>query len=186
MQLSEVQSDYIQKSKIFLYPQLGIRRGGSVTPIETYTSWEGSYTFDDCVLIVLYHLRDDQDFKTFESRHLLKNKYFKDFSELANGDGVYIFDLKSMEEDYRKVLRGKYSQLSEGFKKKIINFYANQRTHQHYVLSYLEPMDFVYEYSELLNIPVKILKKVGELCNRPQFKKEQLRAKKKFLTFESV
>ena len=46
-------TDYVQKSRIFLYPQLRIRRGVSVTPIETYMCWPGKYSIKDSVLICL-------------------------------------------------------------------------------------------------------------------------------------
>ena len=38
---------YFQKSMIFLYPILGIKRGTSVTPLQTYFKWEGRYTAED-------------------------------------------------------------------------------------------------------------------------------------------
>ena len=45
MKIQSLYRDYIQKSKLFLYPLLDIKRGVSVTPTETYMAWKGKYEF---------------------------------------------------------------------------------------------------------------------------------------------
>jgi hypothetical protein len=50
----KVQKEYIQKSRIFMYPILGIRRGSSITPIETYLTMENKYKLQDCMFIAVY------------------------------------------------------------------------------------------------------------------------------------
>mgnify|MGYP006982848022 CR=1 FL=1 len=57
MTLTSLYRDYFQKSRVFLYPILEIKRGVSVTPIETYISWDGHYKTEDRKFIVLYHLK---------------------------------------------------------------------------------------------------------------------------------
>ena len=48
---------YFQKSKVFLYPLLGIAKGARYIPEETYMSWAGhsahniEYDFDDAKLL---------------------------------------------------------------------------------------------------------------------------------------
>ena len=71
MKITSVRKNYIQKSRIFLYPMLNIRRGVSVTPVQTYLTWENVYTVEDCKMIALYHLRDDKEFKDFEEQNYL-------------------------------------------------------------------------------------------------------------------
>lgn len=68
--INSLYTDYSQKSKLFLYPLLKIRRGVSVTPISTYTSWVGHYDHTDYKLMCTYHIRDDKEF------HLLKKQNF--------------------------------------------------------------------------------------------------------------
>ena len=77
--IKQLYIEYIQKSRIFLYPALDIKRCSSVTPIETYVSWKDNYTVDDNKLICLYHIRQDQEFKTFEKIKLFANSKFDDF-----------------------------------------------------------------------------------------------------------
>ena len=66
MAITSLYKDYFQKSRIFMYPILEIKRGASVTPIETYLSWEDQYSLCDRKLICHYHLRDDSEFTVFE------------------------------------------------------------------------------------------------------------------------
>ena len=47
MALNSVYKKYFQKSKVFLYPLLGIKRGVSVIPVETYFGWDGYYNSED-------------------------------------------------------------------------------------------------------------------------------------------
>ena len=51
MALTSIYSKYFQKSKVFIYPLLGIKRGLSVVPKETYISWEGHCKPEDMKLI---------------------------------------------------------------------------------------------------------------------------------------
>jgi hypothetical protein len=46
MVIKSLYKDYFQKSRVFLYPALEIKRGGSVTPVETYISWKNNYNLD--------------------------------------------------------------------------------------------------------------------------------------------
>ena len=182
MKLERVKKDYVQKSRVFLYPLLGIRRGVSSTPVETYMSWKDVYTIYDFKLVTVYHLRDDQEFKSFEETQLMGNPLFENYFELENGYGVYVFDFSNMSSDYKRVLNGKYSRLSSGYKSKILNFYKNQMLIQ----SYLYPEKFFKDCAKLYNVEVQLLKEVGELCNLPDLEKETLQISKKVLNFESV
>lgn len=103
MKINSIYPNYIQKSRLFLYPLLGIKRGGSVTPKETYMSWDNVYTLDDNKLIVVYHLRDDSEFKRFED-NVQKNKYFETFFELDDETGAYVFDFNDLKSDYKKII----------------------------------------------------------------------------------
>ena len=45
---------YFQKSKIFLYPLLDIRKGEEFVPVETYIYWDGLYDESDYKYICIY------------------------------------------------------------------------------------------------------------------------------------
>jgi hypothetical protein len=186
MKINQLQKDYIQKSRIFLYPLLGIRRGTSITPIQTYMTWDGIYTVNDYRFIAVYHLRDDEDFKHFEEKKLLGNPLFCDFFELEDGTGAYVFDFSKHKREYKLIVNGKYSMLSDEYKQQILGFFKNHHRHHASILSYLQPQKFTAEYAKLLNCPEKLLKEVGELCSLPDLNLEKLELKKKVYNFESV
>jgi len=166
--------DYFQKSRIFLYPALDIKRGSSVTPIQTYVSWEGHYKPEDGKFICLYHIRDDDDFKRFEKQKLFGNKLFFDFKLVEDNKGVYIFDYQPFKNDWNYFISGKYSKLSNDHKKKIKNFFSQNNAHYSYIESYLYPERYFSMYADMLNVKIKDLKDVGELCSLPDFEKEHL------------
>jgi hypothetical protein len=176
MVIKSLYRDYFQKSKVFLYPLLDIRRGGSITPIQTYFSWENHYKPEDTKFICLYYLRDDMEFRRFEKQKLLGNKYFFDFKIIEENKGVYIFDYKSIGESWDNFVLGRYSKLSADHKKKIKTFYSSNNSHYAYVESYLHPERYFRMYADMLNVNEEVLKSVGELCSKPDYEKEKLLA----------
>ncbi len=166
--------DYFQKSTVFLYPALGIKRGVSVTPIQNYTSWKGKYSREDCKLICLYPLRKDQDFIQFEKVRLLGHSLFHDFHQVDEDKGVYIFDLSHMKDDFHHVMKGKYSKISPEHKKRIKDFIGANSPNLPYVESFLEPKKYFNMYAEIMEVEVSLLKQVGELCDPPDHEAEML------------
>lgn len=177
--------DYVQKSRIFLYPILEIRRGASVTPIETYVSWEGQYSPKDMKLICLYHLRSDPEFLAFEKEKLYNNKHFFDFKEVEDNKGVYTFDFSNYEKDWNNIMKGQYSELSTGYKNKIEGFYGKRDANYAYIESFLYPEKYYSMYAEMLFIKEKLLSEVKELCSKLDFEKETLNVNIKNLYINS-
>lgn len=174
MAIKSLYREYFQKSRIFLYPALEIKRGNSVTPIQTYVSWDGYYSKDDAKLICLYHLRDDDEFRKFEKQKLLGNKLFYDFKLINENKGVYVFDFSNKKHDWKCFIEGKYSKMTPDHKKIIKNFFSQNNSHYSYIESYLHPERFFGMYADLLGVKVSELKSVGELCSLVDFNKENL------------
>jgi hypothetical protein len=185
MAIKSLYKNYFQKSRVFMYPILEIKRGASVTPIETYLSWETQYSLSDRKLICHYHLRDDAEFITFEKEKLLGNKLFYDFKQVEDNKGVYIFDFNSYSEDWDAIVSGKYSKLSSIYKKKVENFYGRTNSNYAYIESYMYPEKYYKMYSEMIGVKESILKEVGELCDLIDFSKETLKTSVKNLEFNS-
>ena len=173
MKIKKLYTKYAQKSKIFLYPILGIKRGGSVTPVETYLEWVGKYTKQDRKLICLYHIRDDNEFKNFERRVLLAHPKFENFYYTENNQGIYVFDYEPDKDLYDKVLQGKYSTIKKEHKEKILDFFSNNKGSMVYIDSYLNPEKYMSDYANLLGVSLELLKSVGELCEFPDEEKEK-------------
>lgn len=174
MTIKSLYRDYFQKSRVFLYPALEIKRGVSVTPIQTYVAWEGRYTPEDRKFICLYHLRDDEEFVRFEKTKLTGNKLFHDFIQVDEDKAAYIFDFEGLKADWDAFIAGKYSKISAVHKKKIKNFYGVYSSNFVYVESFLHPEKYFSIYSEILGVDIDELKKVGELCSLPDLDQETL------------
>jgi len=187
MAINSLYRGYFQKSLVFLYPALGIKRGGSVTPIKTYMAWSGKYKPEDRRLVCLYHIRNDADYLAFEKSMLTGNRLFESIEILQEGDkAVYVFNFDQFPEDWDRVLTGKYSKLSGDLKQKIGHFYGKNSSSYAYVNSFLYPDKYYGIYADLLNVDVKILRQTGELCEHPNLEKETLVATPKDLHISKI
>lgn len=181
--IKSVYRNYFQKSRVFLYPALGIDRGSSVTPINTYLAWEDCYSLEEKKLVCLFHLREGSEYKAFEKKMLFNNPLFYDFFETPDKQGLYVFDYQAYAEDWDKVIEGKYSQLSSSLKKTIGTHYAKYSKDFSYVNSYLNPEIYFDIYADLLKIDLEVIKSVGELCDKPDLSKELLKISVKNLDY---
>lgn len=171
--------DYIQKSRIFLYPALDLKRGHSVTPIQTYCAWKGKYSLDDKKFICLFHIRNDEEYKTYSRNKLMSNRLFHDYMETDDHKAIFVFDFSKYSKDWKLFLDGKYSKISPDLKEKIRSFFGTSNLG--YIDSYLYPERYFNIYSEFLttkkqDVPEmnKLLREVGELCSKPNLELEML------------
>jgi len=174
MEIKKVNKMYFQKSKLFLYPVLGINKGQSISLIETYTGWKDHIESTDKKLLCLYHLRKDPEFVKFEKTKLLANKYFTDFIEFEEDKGLYVFDLQEYKDDWEHFLNGKYSKLSQRLKTQVVSFQPKNTVNYSYVNSFVYPEKYFGVYTKLLDTSLELLVKVGELCDPPDLEKEVL------------
>lgn len=174
MIIKSLHTDYFQKSRVFLYPALGIKRGVSVTPIETYVSLEGYCKKEDAKLCCLYHLRKDEDFRQFEKIKLYGNPLFHDFKVVDETRGIYVFDFSKHKADWNHFLNGKYSKMSAEHKKKIKEFIGRNSPNLPYIESFLYPEKYYKLYSEMMGVKESLLRQVGELCSVPDLVMEDL------------
>jgi len=181
--IKSLYTKYTQKSRLFLYPFLGIKRGVSITPIESYVSWTGMSEPGDKNLICLYHLRNDDEFKIFEKNKLLNNSKFSSFYELPDQKGVYMFNYESESDIWNCFMQGKYSQMSTKHKSDILKFFEGNVTNHNLISSYLYPDKYFEAYAQQLNVTVDLLQEVGELCSKPDFEKETLTSDVKQIQF---
>ena len=173
MALNSVYKKYFQKSKVFLYPLLGIKRGVSVVPIETYISWQGHYNSEDMKLICVYDVRTDDEYIIFEKNTLLGHTRLSDYVKI-NSQAVFTFDFSDLGADWDHFLNGKYSKITMNLKQQIINFFDKNSGNHAYMHSYLFPEKYFSEYAELLGAPLSLITSVGELCSKPDLEQEKL------------
>jgi hypothetical protein len=184
MSIQSLYKNYIQKSKIFLYPALGIKRYSN-SPIETYSAWENCYKPEDAKFICLHHIRKDIEFRSFERIHLFGNPLFHDYKQTCDDKAIYIFDFKKFRYDWNCFLRGQYSKMSTEHKSKIKSFYGQRSSNYAYIESFLHPEKYFGMYAQIMGVDQKLLKEVGELCDKPDLEKETLDISIKSLHIQS-
>lgn len=173
MVINSIYKKYFQKSKIFIYPLLDIKRGTEIVPSETYLAWNNSYSPEDKKLICIYNT-DSIDYKEFERSIILKHSRLHEYVKINDTQAVCVFDFSDLGLDWNRLINGKYSQLTDNTKRKIINFFDKHSGNYVYVTSYMFPKSFFKRYAELLDVPISLLEEVGELCDKPNLEKEKL------------
>jgi len=174
MALTSIYRKYFQKSKVFVYPLLGIKRGLSVVPTETYVAWEGQCKPEDMKLVCVYDYREDEEYRKIEKNILLEHNRLSDYKKVK-AEVVITFDFSDLDDDWFHFIHGRYSQLSTKTKQKILGFFDIHGGNYAYMHSYLIPEKYYENYAELLNVDTKLLKEVVELCNKPDLDKETLK-----------
>ncbi|NDC95587.1 hypothetical protein EB118_06620 [bacterium] len=174
--IKQLHKEYIQKSRIFLYPLLDIQKGSEAVPVESYVSWTGKFSPDSCRFVCTYYLRDDMAFVRFEKAKLTGNKLFHSFYETEDNLGVYVFNFEDYHKDWNAFMLGGYSKMSPEVKNKILKFFLTNKATYHHINSYLNPEIYFEHYAKLLNVSESLLREVGELCSIPDFEKETLHA----------
>lgn len=190
--ITDIYQGYFQKSRVFLYPILGIQRG-SFDPMSTFISWTDEVSLGDMKLLCRYHNRQDIEFQMFEEKRLLGNTFFEDCSELEDDTLVYTFDMSDYAEDWLNFIGGKYSKLSSDVKKHIRDHYGTSSPNYAFIHTYLYPEDHYRTYAEFLVVDKddiehveSLIKKVGELCDKPNFQKEELKIPIKVLERKKI
>ena len=171
---------YFQKSKSFLYPALGIKKGAGFSPISTYLSIEGYVNAEDVKLVCTFELNESEAFANFEKNMLVENPLFLEKIETKDFN-IYIFDFQIYQSDWFNFILGKYSKLSPTLKRAIKQFYGSSSAEYSYLDSYLYPKEYFEEYATLLDMDVDDLRKIGELCDACDLTKENLKIAKKYL-----
>lgn len=180
---------YFQKSKVFLYPLLGIAKGARYIPEETYMSWAGhsahniEYDFDDAKLFCVYKYKQTDAYLKFEAKKLLKNKKFYDYQKLEDDKHLYIFDLSNYPQTWVAVREGLYSKIHEREKETILSFFGEVGVVAETMESYMYPEEYHDDYATALDVTLECIQTVHEVCDAPNLDKETLRKNIKQIEF---
>lgn len=171
--ITKAYSEYFQKSKVFLFPLLGLPKNATFIPECTYLSWKGVYTPRDRKLIIIYNCDDSPEWHDFAEK--LRKRTF--FSNLQYGlDAtvcVVVMDMNSFEKTYLSVLQGKYSQISVDHQSICMTYFGMKSGEWAYVETYFKPDKYRKLYAGLYGVEESTLK--GELCSMPDAEKECLK-----------
>ena len=171
--MGEVYTDYFQKSKVFLYPLLKIKKGMAYVPAETYISWEHVYTPKECKFLCVYKTEYTPDFHKYSRNYLERHSLYQEHIELDTKKQLYIFDFTPLKEDWNRFLEGKFSQFSLGSKINILDFFGDTGSGD-YIKGFLSPEDVHEDYADALGVDLNTLKEVNEVCSKPDVEKETL------------
>ena len=166
--------EYFQKSKVFLYPLLKIKKGITRVPIQTYVAWDNVYCTNDLKFLCEYKTKQTPKFNSFAKSHLLNHSLLEEVIELNENTQLFIFDFSKFKSDYNKFLKGKYSQYSLDSKISIIDFFGTQDKIGSYVEGFLTPEGVHDEYAESLGVDIKSIEDIYEVCTPPDLEKETL------------
>jgi hypothetical protein len=172
--LNNIYKDYFQKSKVFLYPLLNIKKGVQFVPDETYMSWKDIYDIKDCQFICIYKLnpKKPNEFRNFELKYIKTNRLFRHSVNLGNNTVGIVFDFSKYKNDIKRMINGEYSKISKITKEKILDFFGDKGTIAEYIESYLYPTYWHEDYANILNVSLSCIEDVHELCDKPDLKKE--------------
>lgn len=172
--IESLYTKYFQKSRSFLFPALGIKRTAHFSPAGTYISMEGLIEPEDVKLVCAYKEDSSEGFKIFEEQMLTTNPLFEQVMHIRDYN-IYIFDFQSYTDDWFNFILGKYSKLSPVLKRAIKAYYGDKSNEYQYIESFLHPEKHFETYAKLLDVDVKILKSIGELCDPCDMEKEKLK-----------
>lgn len=175
--MNDLYRKYFQKSFTFLYPLLGFNKRNKYKPIQTFITWEGMYDKDSRKLVCVYKREDSEQWKTFEREELVTHKMLDYCLPIDKESVLYVFDFNIYREDFDNFINGKYSKMSTHAKQLLTNHYGIHTPEWVFVESYVFPEAYFNKYAEILEIDVKELKKVGELCDKYDPEKENCQIK---------
>lgn len=166
---------YFQKSKVFLYPMLGLEKGADFVPAETYVCWKDVYTPADYKYICIYEEERTPDFIKFEYNVLRENKYFENrFINNADGRHIFIFNYIDFKYDYDMFIDGRYSAFSQETKNRILKYFRNIGKISENIKSFLFPDKYHKVYAKAFKVKEELIKEVHEVCSKPNMQKETL------------
>ena len=171
--ITKLYGKYFQKSRSFLYPALGIKRG-KFLPLGTYISIEGLVNPEDMKLVCSFKDDKSSEFKSFEELMLVSNPLFIEKIKIKDVN-LYIFSLEIYKNDYFYFLVGKYSKFSNPLKKAIRLYYGDKSAEYSFIETYLYPEKYFDLYSKLLDVEITTLEDLGELCDIFDMEKETLK-----------
>ena len=180
--IDKLYGKYFQKSKAFLYPMLGIKKTSYMQPVDTYVAFNKEITADEMKLICKFKHNDSEGFKKFEEQMLLTNPLYEK-TIVTTEFKLYVFNFEMYKEDWFNFILGKYSKLSNVFKRAIKQYYGESSKEYKYIDTYLYPDKYHTIYATLLNVDLSILKKGYELCDSCDIEKETINIPAEDLVF---
>jgi hypothetical protein len=157
----EFYNNYFQKSRVFCYSVLGIKKGIPHPPEECYMALKDHYFYEDCKLILHYKNCNSKTFQLHSEKVLQKCALFEKIINVNVSEKLFIFDFTLHKKDWMKILNGQYSKISHNYKKAIEKFYENDPVNLSVVSKILYPFRHYSEFATIIEVPSIMFKEVG-------------------------
>jgi hypothetical protein len=99
---------------------------------------------------------------------------------------IYVFDFSSYASDWDHLIAGRYSKMSLKTKQTVLDYFERYSGNYIYMHSFLFPNKWFKRYAEILDVPEELLIEVGELCDKPDWKKELFSIHDFFLEYSNI
>ena len=172
-----VYTRYFQKSKVFLYPLLGIKKGYKHVPKNTYVIWHQFFDKNDYRLMAVYDNDNSLEYKVFVDTVLKPLHAYHDKFKISESKDLFLFDMARHKHDFDCFYDGRFSQMTVEAKRRIKNYFGSVGRISKYISSFLDPEEFHDDYAEAFNVSHELIQDVYEVCSKPDIDKETFREK---------
>lgn len=162
---------YIQKSKLLLYPLLGIAFD-QIKPENTFVITDAAPEVKR-PLICAYKRVPDENYYSFRNSVLYKHRLFKQMFRDLEYDYL-IFDMDEFATEYESFMKGKYSHFRGDRKETILQYYSNTRLGPVLIDTHLNPEHYHEFYADAFSTTLESIVDVHETLSPPDIKKETL------------
>jgi hypothetical protein len=163
-------SFYIQKSKLLLFPLLKISKE-EFKPENTYLAYKDIVKLKTPSLICAYKRIHDDNYYTFRNKTLFKHANFiMHFKDIDND--YMVFNLKEFSVDYKVFIDGKYSKFRKKTKTIIKESYNSTSIGPILIDTHLNPENYHKLYADYFLVDINALKHAHETLDPPNLKKE--------------
>ena len=172
-----VYTRYFQKSKVFLYPLLGIKKGYKHVQKNTYVIWDQFFDKNDYRLMAVYDNDNSVDYKVFVDTVLQPLPASHAKFKISESKDLFLFDMARHKHDFDCFYDGRFSQMTVEAKRRIKNYFGSVGRISKYISSFLDPEEFHDDYAEAFNVSHELIQDVYEVCSKPDIDKETFREK---------
>lgn len=164
-------SFYVQKSKLMLYPLLEFANDAIFRPAQTYLAYRDLVPLEEASIICAFKRVNDEAYYSYRNDVLMKSPYFVKHILTVEYDYL-VFSLMAFTDDYNHFLKGEYSKFSNETKGIILESYSRTKIGPILVDTHLNPEKYHELYANELGSDLEVLREAHETLSPPDFDKE--------------
>lgn len=164
---------YIQKSKVILYPLLGILKDLKSMQHETYLGYKDIVSIDEPSIVMIL----DKTATSFEDDLAIAESNSVYVGTIDEDDTIKVlkFSLEEYANLYALFCKGQYSHFYSRHKEVIVDYYSKRKIEGFALMlikSHLYPQDYYELYAEWYKTTIDVLEQAVETLSKPDLEKE--------------